>query len=90
MPRPRIGAPPILSLFAAVDGATELVGRDDGVSYRLQYIRCGKPTCWCVDKPGHGPYWYACWNDGDKTRSIYIGKKFREIQRPSGPRSKKR
>ncbi|APR87941.1 Transposase IS66 [Minicystis rosea] len=66
-----------------------LTGRADGVIYRPQYIRCGKAECWCVDvdleEAGHGAYWYACWNDGEKTQSQYIGATFREIERPSGP-----
>jgi predicted ATPase/DNA-binding SARP family transcriptional activator len=46
------------------------------VTYRQQYRRCGKPTCArCASGgPGHGPYWYAVWWDGRRTRSQYLGK----------------
>jgi len=47
-----------------------------GVSYVLQKVRCGKPTCRCA-RPGgelHGPYWYLYWKKDGKTRSKYVGK----------------
>ena len=32
----------------------------EGVNYRQEYRRCGKPTCTrCNDGDGHGPYWYS-------------------------------
>ena len=43
-------------------------------TYQLERIRCGKPTCRCARGAGHGPYWYAYWSEGGKTRSKYIGK----------------
>ena len=39
------------------------------VSYRSQLVRCGKQCSQCP----HGPYWYAYWKDGDRSRSQYIG-----------------
>jgi len=57
-------------------------GRPDGVIYRQQYVRCGKPNCKkCPPAgPGHGPYWYGFyWDYGQRTRSFYVGK-----QLPSG------
>jgi hypothetical protein len=35
--------------------------RPDGVIYRQQYVRCGKPGCHrCPPTgPGHGPYWFG-------------------------------
>jgi predicted ATPase/DNA-binding SARP family transcriptional activator len=52
--------------------------RSDGirVSYRQQYRRCGKPACQqCAEGgQGHGPYWYAYWREGGRTRTRYLGK----------------
>lgn len=39
------------------------------VTYRLQHIRCGKSCSSCP----HGPYWYAFWKEGGRSRSQYIG-----------------
>jgi len=46
------------------------------VTYRQQYRRCGKATCsrCAAGGPAHGPYWYAYWWEGGRTRSCYIGK----------------
>ena len=47
------------------------------VSYRQQYVRCGKPGCRrCPPHgPGHGPYWYGFyWDYRQRTRSFYVGK----------------
>jgi hypothetical protein len=52
-------------------------GRPDGVVYRQQYVRCGKPGCTkCPPRgPGHGPYWYGFyWDYRQRTRSFYVGK----------------
>jgi Family of unknown function (DUF6788) len=51
-------------------------GRPDGVIYRQQYVRCGKPGCrLCSTGPGHGPYWYGYyWDYRQRTRSFYVGK----------------
>jgi predicted ATPase/DNA-binding SARP family transcriptional activator len=47
-----------------------------GVSYQQQYRRCGKQNCkrCATNGRGHGPYWYAVWWDGSRTRSHYLGK----------------
>lgn len=44
-------------------------------TYRLEEVRCGKKNCQCAEGRLHGPYWYAYWTEGGKTRSQYIGKK---------------
>lgn len=44
-------------------------------TYQLEGVRCGKKNCHCVEGKQHGPYWYAYWTEGGKTRSQYIGKK---------------
>ena len=52
-------------------------GRPNGVTYRQQYVRCGKPGCRrCPPQgPGHGPYWYGfSWGYRQRTRSFYGGK----------------
>jgi hypothetical protein len=43
-------------------------------TYRLERVRCGKKTCKCAEGKLHGPYWYAYWSEGGKTRSQYVGK----------------
>lgn len=44
-------------------------------TYRLEEIRCGKKNCHCAKGRLHGPYWYAYWTEGGRTKSQYIGKK---------------
>jgi hypothetical protein len=43
------------------------------MTYRLEKVSCGKNCKGCP----HGPYWYAYWREGGKTRSKYIGKNLR-------------
>ena len=45
-------------------------------TYAQQYRRCGKPSCplCAAGGRGHGPYWYAYWREGGRTRSRYLGK----------------
>jgi len=43
-------------------------------TYRLEGVRCGKKNCKCATGQLHGPYWYAYWSEGGKTRSQYVGK----------------
>jgi hypothetical protein len=40
------------------------------VDYRQQHVRCGRRCSACP----HGPYWYAYWKDGGRSRSQYIGR----------------
>jgi hypothetical protein len=52
-------------------------GRPDGVIYRQQYVRCGKPGCRRCPPTGsgHGPYWYGYYRDyQQRTHSFYVGK----------------
>jgi hypothetical protein len=44
-------------------------------TYRLERVRCGSKKCRCASGELHGPYWYAYWLEGGRTRSQYIGKK---------------
>jgi hypothetical protein len=48
---------------------------EGAVTYRLEQVRCGKDNCRCRRGQEHGPYWYAYWSEGGKTRSKYIGKR---------------
>ncbi|MGH8909587.1 MAG: hypothetical protein ACRD0K_24635 [Egibacteraceae bacterium] len=40
------------------------------VGYRQQHVRCGRDCAACP----HGPYWYAYWKEGGRSRSQYIGR----------------
>src|ERR1700731_1184237 len=45
------------------------------VSYQRKFTRCNKQGCRrCAEGPGHGPYWYAFWWEGGRTRTRYLGK----------------
>jgi hypothetical protein len=50
---------------------------EEGVTYRLERVRCGKPNCKSCP---HGPYWYAYYREGKRLRSRYIGPEL-----PPGP-----
>jgi hypothetical protein len=62
--------------------------------FRRQYVRCGKPGCWCgfpaqlpgSDRPkAHGPYWYAIRRLPDgRTEKRYLGRGSADIV-PDGP-----
>jgi hypothetical protein len=41
------------------------------VSYRQEHVRCGKARC---SRCPHGPYWYAYWKEGGRTRRQYVGR----------------
>ena len=57
----------------------------DGKTYRQEHVKCGKPSCQkCSAGAGHGPYWYAYWSEGGRTRKQYIGKqKPVELEHPA-------
>ena len=57
-----------------------------GKTYRQELVKCGKPGCQkCSSGAGHGPYWYAYWSEGGRTRKQYIGKqKPVELESPAG------
>ncbi len=60
-------------LAAAGDEAGGNLGEEGagGVTYRSEYVRCGKPGCRTCP---HGPYWYAYYREGGKLRSRYLGR----------------
>lgn len=43
----------------------------DSFSYHLVYIYCKKVQCHSCP---HGPYWYARYRQGNKIKSIYVGR----------------
>jgi hypothetical protein len=50
------------------------------ITYQLQHRKCGKSNCnTCRTGKGHGPYWYAYWRDGARTRAKYIGRTLKRI-----------
>jgi hypothetical protein len=46
------------------------------VTYELRPVLCGKPGC----SRHHGPYWYAFWTQGNRVRTVYIGKVWRKVE----------
>lgn len=59
-------------------------GREGGraVTYERKAVLCGKKGC----NKLHGPYWYAFWSAGGRTRSLYIGKAFRTVTEKNADR----
>ncbi len=49
--------------------------RAERKTYRLERVRCGSKKCRCAAGELHGPYWYAYWTEGGRTRSQYVGKR---------------
>jgi hypothetical protein len=41
---------------------------------RQQYVKCSNSQC----QKKHGPYLYAYWKEGNKTKSRYVGKKLED------------
>ncbi|MFN2558004.1 MAG: hypothetical protein ABR592_14280 [Nitriliruptorales bacterium] len=65
----------VRGLLLHADGPPDPAAGDEAqlgkVSYRQEYVRCGKERC---NTCPHGPYWYAYWREDGKTRSRYIGR----------------
>lgn len=55
-------------IVEVLPGADSIDGRS--VTYQRELVKCGKPKC----RKWHGPYWYAYWTWGKRTRTLYIGK----------------
>lgn len=70
-----------LDLGAPRGGSRQVLERRSGfngahaVCYKRELVKCGKKSCdrW------HGPYWYAYWRSGRRTKKRYIGKDFHEL-----------
>ena len=72
MPPRTGGAPPDITGAAIPPAGTPPGSAADqpGYTYQQKYTRCNKPGCRrCAEGPGHGPYWYAFWWEGGRTRS---------------------
>jgi hypothetical protein len=50
--------------------------RPGSVTYRQEWIYCGKECKKCP----HGPYWYCYWKEDGKTKTRYIGKVLKEVE----------
>jgi hypothetical protein len=50
--------------------------RPASVTYRQEWVYCGKECKTCP----HGPYWYCYWKEDGKTRTKYIGKVLKEVE----------
>jgi hypothetical protein len=77
--RPRKRRNPVVEVSAEHDN----VGAAS-VTYQRELVTCGKLACKkCRGNVGrgHGPYWFAYWTTGNKTRSLYIGKERRAAAR---------
>ena len=48
------------------------------ITFRYETVRCGKKNC---TRCPHGPYWYAYWKEGGRTRSRYVGRVLPESAR---------
>jgi hypothetical protein len=55
-------------IVEVLPGVDKIDGRS--VTYQRELVKCGKPKC----RKWHGPYWYAYWTWGKRTRTLYIGK----------------
>ncbi len=51
--------------------ATSAEQQFGSLTFRYETVRCGKPNC---TRCPHGPYWYAYWKEGGRTRSRYVGR----------------
>jgi hypothetical protein len=74
--RPRKAKNPVVETSSTHDFVfdTRAGSRDRySVTYQRELVRCGKPKC----RKWHGPYWYAYWTVGTRTRTLYIGKVLR-------------
>jgi len=67
--RPEVGSP----LGVKAQGEAVEVKQVGSVTIRSEYRKCGK-ACKCNGGKGHGPYRYAYWWAGGRTRSRYLGK----------------
>lgn len=58
-------------------------GREPTITHRQEWTRCNNERCKrCKDGPGHGPYWYAYWREGETVKKKYIGKSLAPAARP--------
>lgn len=60
------------------DGMRRRRGIPDKATYRQRFMRCGRCES-CFRGEGHGPYWYAYWNEEGRTRTAYVGRELPEF-----------
>jgi len=48
--------------------------KDAHVTFHLQMRKCGNLRCKCAYGEMHGPFWYAYYRNGNRLKSMYIGK----------------
>jgi hypothetical protein len=88
----------LVKLDAWLDGLMETTERAGGrkadaepsaghKNYQQEMVRCGKKGCRCTRGELHGPYWYAYWTEGGRTRSEYVGKHLPDPQKRPRQRS---
>lgn len=78
-------------IHGLIENASDPVGqrvpkaehRSGNKTYRSEMVRCGKKSCKCAEGKLHGPYWYAYWSEGGKTKSQYIGKQLPKSVKPA-------
>ncbi|MDF0591318.1 hypothetical protein [Candidatus Methanocrinis natronophilus] len=63
------------SSYGSAPKAAGCADRASSVTYRQEWVRCGKECRSCP----HGPYWYCYWKEDGKTRTKYIGKVLKEV-----------
>lgn len=63
----------VRGLLLHADGAPAAseAGLPPSLRYRREHVRCGKDGCRTCP---HGPYWYAYWKEGGRTRKRYVGR----------------
>ncbi len=62
------------------DAPVRLEKQVGSITFRYETVRCGKENC---SRCPHGPYWYAYWKEGGRTRSRYIGKTLPSVAKDS-------
>jgi hypothetical protein len=67
----RAGRPSSVETFRRNDSTRRVEKQIGSITFRYETVRCGKQNC---SRCPHGPYWYAYWKEGGRTRSRYIGR----------------
>ena len=60
----------ITQVAATIVEQATLTAATHTITLQRELRQCGKDCSKCP----HGPYWYAYWKEGGRTRSAYIGK----------------
>jgi hypothetical protein len=73
-PEQRLKLQDFLAAQTAIDRVQQKPAADH-ITYRKEFVRCGKEGCKCNNGKLHGPYYYAYWSKDGTTKSQYVGKK---------------